>query len=105
MKLAKVPFDKLAAGVKTVESRLYDDKRRGVAVGDEIVFRLNENPEVTVTRRVVSLHVYPNFRSMMADLPAGRFGWDTAEEATAEIERHYFAEDQEKFGVIGIGLG
>lgn len=107
MKLAKEPFDKISSGTKTVEARLYDDKRRAIALGDEIVFRLvgdglADDPVRTVTKRVTALHIYPDFEAMMYDLPVNRFGWNTPEQAVKEIGRFYTLEDQERSGVVGI---
>lgn len=36
MKLNESPFDKIKNGTKTVEFRLYDDKRKQIKVGDNI---------------------------------------------------------------------
>jgi ASC-1-like (ASCH) protein len=103
MKLAKEPFDKIANGSKTIESRLYDEKRRAIAIGDEICFRQHDG-EGTVTKTVYALHVYGSFTDLMHDLPAGRFGWNEAGQALEEIERFYSKEDQIRHGVLGIGL-
>lgn len=104
MRLAKIPFEKMRNGTKTIESRLFDEKRQRIGLGDEIIFRLNDDPSQTAKRTVVSLHRYSTFRDMMSDLPPERFGWETAEEAIAEINRFFTGEEQGKFGIIGIGL-
>ena len=36
MRLHDVPFKKIQAGTKTIEMRLYDEKRQMIQVGDEI---------------------------------------------------------------------
>ena len=38
MKLNESPFDRIKNGTKTVEFRLYDDKRKQIKVGDKIEF-------------------------------------------------------------------
>ena len=38
MKLNDAPYDMIKSGQKTVELRLYDEKRRMISVGDEIEF-------------------------------------------------------------------
>ena len=38
MKLNQSPFDRIKNGTKTVEFRLYDDKRKQIKVGDKIEF-------------------------------------------------------------------
>ena len=44
MKLNPEPFDKIASGKKTIELRLYDEKRKTVLPGDEIIFTHIHNP-------------------------------------------------------------
>lgn len=36
LKLASLPFESIKSGRKTIESRLYDEKRREINLGDEI---------------------------------------------------------------------
>ena len=36
MKLKEDPFERMKNGTKTIEFRLYDEKRRKIKVGDEI---------------------------------------------------------------------
>ncbi len=38
MKLQREPFNKVLSGEKIIESRLYDEKRQQVKVGDQIEF-------------------------------------------------------------------
>ena len=51
MKLALEPFDMIADGRKTIELRLYDDKRKKIKLGDEIQFICIEPPYV-LSRRI-----------------------------------------------------
>lgn len=38
MKLKAEPFEKIVSGGETVEFRLFDEKRRRLNLGDEIIF-------------------------------------------------------------------
>ena len=38
MKLKESPFERIKNGTKTIEFRLYDEKRRKVKIGDKIEF-------------------------------------------------------------------
>ena len=40
MKLNESPFERIKNGTKTIEFRLYDEKRRQIKIGDKIVFIL-----------------------------------------------------------------
>ena len=47
MKLKNDPFQKIKTGKKTVELRLYDNKRRQLDIGDDIIFtNLSYSPEI-----------------------------------------------------------
>ena len=45
MKLHPAPFEMIKSGKKTIELRLYDEKRRKIKVGDEIIFTNTVNGE------------------------------------------------------------
>ena len=38
MNLASEPFEQISSGAKTIELRLYDEKRQAVSAGDTIIF-------------------------------------------------------------------
>ena len=38
MKLLEDPFDRIKNGIKTIEFRLFDEKRRLIKIGDKIEF-------------------------------------------------------------------
>ena len=104
MRLAKSPLDKIVAGIKIIESRLYDDKRKLIDVGDQIEFSQNDNPDVVVKRNVVALYRYSSFSDMFSDFPSQYFGGESKEALITEIEQFYPLDEQTKFGVIGIRL-
>ena len=57
MQLQPEPFDMIKSDEKTIELRLYDEKRRKIRIGDEIVFTNTENGE-TLAVRVIDLAVF-----------------------------------------------
>jgi ASC-1-like (ASCH) protein len=107
MKLAAAPFAAIESGRKTIELRLWDDKRQKLAVGDEIVFSLAGEEGRTLVRRVVALHRFDSFEELYAALPLERCGYTEDELATAsphDMERYYDPEDIRRLGVVGIEL-
>lgn len=105
MNLQKEPFDKIKNGTKIIESRLYDEKRQLIKVGDAITFICTdgEKPE-SVTVTVQALFLYPSFTAIMSELPAGWFGHSKSQDAIDEINQFYSTDDQKKFGVVGIRI-
>ena len=106
MNLHPQPYEMIKSGQKTIELRLYDEKRQAVRVGDEIVFTNNTSGE-TLRAKVVKLHVFDNFNELYASLPLLQCGYtpedvDTA--APADMEQYYSIEKQGKYGVVGIEI-
>lgn len=104
MKLSAIPFNKIKNGTKTIESRLYDEKRRLIKVGDQIEFSNNNDAGDKVMVVVKELYLYPTFQEMFSNFPPGDFGGESQEELLEEIEQFYPREDQLRGGVVGIKL-
>ncbi len=104
MKLAQAPFEKIASGKKIIESRLYDEKRQKINVGDVIEFLQNENSEQKISKKVRALYRYAAFEEMFVDFPAEYFGGESKEYLSKEIHQFYSPEEEKQFGVIGIRL-
>ncbi len=60
-KLKQEPFEKIRNGNKTIELRLYDEKRQQVQIGDFIEFSLMDNPNEKIQTRVTALHHFDSF--------------------------------------------
>ena len=104
MKLRPKPFEKIKAGTKTIESRLYDKKRRQIKIGDVIVFKKHPKLEETIETEVVALLNYTTFAKLMSDFPPEHFGGQDKQELLEELEQFYSLEDQRGNTVLGIKL-
>ncbi len=102
MKLSLIPFEKIANGMKVIESRLYDEKRQKIIVGDAIEFACNEDLNKKILVKVKKLHHYPTFLDMFNNLDINYFDGDSIDELLEEIETFYPKDAQLKYGVIGI---
>ena len=106
MKLKRVPFDKIKNGTKTVEMRLYDEKRQLLEVGDIIEFSCVDNDEKLVCK-VISLNKFNSFEELYATVPLERCGYSADEILTAsanDMLEYYSLEKQRQYGVLAIGL-
>lgn len=107
MKLHATPFDMIASGKKTVELRLYDEKRRSIGVGDEIVFTHSKDPARALRCRVIALHIFPSFEELYKALPLLKCGYTEQDIVTAspdDMELYYTKEQQKQNGVVGIEI-
>ena len=106
MKLQSEPFLMIKSGKKTIELRLYDEKRRAVSVGDEIVFvRADSGEEVRCA--VTALYPFPSFSVLYASLPLLACGYTEQNVALAspeDMSRYYPREEEARYGVLGIGI-
>ena len=105
MRLKKDPFEKIWEGSKTIELRLYDEKRRNVCVGDSIEFENLSNNSQRIVVCVTALHLFDSFEKLYESLPLEKCGYshDEAENASAsDMNAYYSLEEQASFGVVGI---
>ncbi|MBE6960485.1 MAG: 23S rRNA (uracil(1939)-C(5))-methyltransferase RlmD [Ruminococcaceae bacterium] len=106
MKLKPSPFEKIKSGQKTIELRLYDEKRQQIKVGDGITFT-NTSTGEQVRAIVRKLHRFDSFAELYRTLPLLQCGY-TAEDVDkahpSDMEQYYSTEEQEKYGVVGIEL-
>lgn len=105
MKLKQEPFEKIRNGDKTIELRLYDEKRQQVQIGDFIEFSLMENPKEKIQTRVTALHRFNSFQELYASLPKVKLGYKSDETPDPNhMDAYYSREEQEKYGVVGIEI-
>ena len=107
MRLNPIPFESIANGTKTVELRLYDEKRRKLRIGDVIEFVSTENGSRTVEVRVTDLLLFDSFDALYKSLPLSACGYAEDELDTAspeDMEQYYSKEKQAQYGVVGIQI-
>ncbi len=106
MKLNERPFEKLKQGIKTLEVRLYDEKRREIKLGDIIEFQKLPDLTETVRVQVTGLLVYPKFENLIDDTPTEWMGYEESQRDYLRTSMYeiYTKEDEEKFGVLGIRM-
>ena len=106
MKLHSEPFEMIKSGRKTIELRLWDEKRRKIRPGDTIVFTNTVSGE-TLEASVKALHRFDSFEELYKQLPLLKCGYTEEDIATArccDMESYYSTDEQAKYGVVGIEL-
>ena len=106
MKLHSSPFEMIKSGEKTIELRLFDEKRQKVKVGDKIIF-INTTTGETLNTTVVKLHRFNSFDELYKSLPLLQCGFTSENVDKAipsDMEQYYCVEEQNKYGVVGIEL-
>ena len=104
MSLAAGAFKAVAAGSKTVEMRLYDEKRKKLRVGDVIEFCNIDTHEV-ISCRVISLVRCKDFFEVYGMYDKISLGYNESDEARAEdMYEFYSAEKISAYGVLAIEI-
>ena len=107
MTLHESPFLAIKSGQKTIEMRLWDEKRKTILVGDQIRFTLRDNESQTILTEVVSISVFDSFEKLYDAFPLSALGYTQEEFATAspaDMGQYYSPEQQAACGVVGIGI-
>ncbi len=107
MKLNASPYERIVAGTKTIEIRLYDEKRQAVNVGDQIEFAKLPDLREKIRVNVLALHKYKTFRDLASDLGLKDHAanpTDTIDEWVRNCYTVYSPEEEQKYGVVGIRI-
>ena len=106
MKLNPEPFEMIKSGMKTIELRLFDEKRQKIKVGDSIIFTETVTGE-KLNVKVEKLHRFDSFGELYKSLPLLKCGYSektVTEAKPSDMEEYYSAEEQKRYGVVGIEI-
>ena len=101
MKLNESPFERIKDGTKTVEFRLYDDKRRKIKIGDKIEFSKLPELQETILVDVIKLYREETFKKLFEKLYTDK---EEIKSKTASMYKYYSPEKEKEYGVLGIEL-
>ncbi len=101
MKLNESAFDRMKNGTKTIEFRLYDEKRQQIKIGDKIEFSKAPDLQEKLLVDVIDLYKDDKFENLFKKLNMDK------EEITRKIQsvhKFYSPEKEEQYGVLGIKI-
>ncbi len=106
MKLANKPFEMIKSGEKTIELRLYDEKRQQLKIGDEIEF-VNLATLEKMVCGISNIYVFRSFDELYKSLPLLKCGYtkdDIQNADPKDMDAYYSEEEQKLYGAVGIEL-
>ena len=104
LRLHNEPFELINSGSKTIEMRLYDEKRKLIKEGDIIIFT-NRLTDEKLKTKVIKLHLFNNFKELYNAFPCVSLGYKINEKIDpSDMEKYYPKEEQKKYGVVGIEI-
>lgn len=92
----------LKSGIKTIELRLYDEKRKKIKVKDEILFSDTADVSDNFKAVVIALHKAEDFNALCDRILPVQAGFTSKEELINTLNDFYTPEKQQQFGVVGI---
>lgn len=101
MKLNEDPFERIKNGTKTIEFRLYDEKRRKVKIGDKIEFSKLPDLQEKILVDVLDLYTEPSFEELFKKLYEDK---ELAKQKANAMYEIYSPENEKKYGVVGIKI-
>jgi len=119
MHLSGDMFEAVKAGTKTVEVRLFDEKRKRIDIGDYIEFRREGNEEDRILKRVGDIYAEPSFREIferntfnarsewVRRFSPEQFGFPencSVEDFVDGMHKYYDKEKEEELGAIAFVL-
>ena len=107
MKLTPSPFEMIRNGKKTIELRLYDEKRKCISSGDKITFVNTDDDNDLLNVMVENMFVFNSFEELYSNLPLLECGYtenDVSMASPDDMEQYYSKDEQKKYGVVGIKI-
>ena len=101
MKLNESPFERIKNGTKTIEFRLFDEKRQLVKVGDKIEFSRLPDLNEKILVDVLELYQERTFKELFDKLGDNE---EIAKKNAESMYTIYSPEEEAKYGVLGIKI-
>ena len=101
MKLQESPFERIKNGTKTVEFRLYDEKRSKIKIGDQIEFSKLPDLQETILVDVLDLYREDTFENLFKKLFTDE---DEIKKKTKSMYQYYSPDEETQYGVVGIKI-
>lgn len=101
MKLNEDPFERIKNGSKTIEFRLYDEKRQKVRVGDQIEFSKLPDLKEKIIADVIDLYKEESFEKLFKKLGESD---EKAKNDSNRMYEIYSPEKEKQYGVLGIKI-
>ena len=101
MKLNESPFERIKNGTKTIEFRLYDEKRQQIKVGDKIEFSKLPDLQEKLIVDVIELYREDTFEKLFKKIYLDK---EEIKRKTKSMYQYYSPEKEKEYGVLGIKI-
>ena len=101
MKLNESPFERIKNGTKTIEFRLYDEKRQQIKIGDQIEFSKLPDLQEKLLVDVIDLYKEDTFEYLFRKLYLDE---EEIIRKTKYMYQYYSTEKEKEYGALGIKI-
>lgn len=101
MRLKESPFERIKNGTKTIEFRLYDEKRSKIKIGDQIEFSKLPDLQETILVDVLDLYRDSTFETLFKKLFHDK---EEIKRKTSSMYQYYSPDEEKQYGVVGIKI-
>ncbi len=101
MKLNESPFERIKNGTKTIEFRLYDEKRQQIKIGDQIEFSKLPDLQEKLLVDVIDLYKEDTFEYLFRKLYLDE---EEIIRKTKSMYQYYSTEKEKEYGALGIKI-
>ena len=101
MKLNESPFERIKNGTKTIEFRLYDEKRQQIKIGDKIEFSKSPDLQEKLLVDVIDLYREDTFENLFRKLYSDE---EEIIQKTKTMHKIYSPEKEQQYGILGIKI-
>ncbi|CEN87326.1 ASCH domain-containing protein [Paraclostridium sordellii] len=97
-------FNLIDKNLKSIELRIYDQKRRLISVGDNIEFVNSLDAKTSILVEVTNIEIFRSFKDLIEHTDKKLLGWAHLSEDTIldKLREIYSIDDENKFGVVKI---
>jgi hypothetical protein len=99
MKLQNEPFNQIKLGIKKIEIRLNDEKRKIFEINDYIEFTNITTLEIMFVK-ITNLYHFESFEKLFNNFDNSTLGCGSYE----EMYKYYSKEEENKYGILGIEI-
>ena len=104
MNLQNDPFNKISARFKTIEMRLFDEKRQALKIGDIIIFTNSLNGNI-LKCEIINLYQFSSFEELYSRFDPIKLGYNEGDVVDYHDMEQYYPKDLiTKYGVLGIEI-
>ncbi len=104
MHLTSIPFEQIKKGDKKIETRLFDEKRQHLTIGDIIIFYKRPENKENLKVKIIELTKFKTFTDAYKNYDLRKYEKKhiSIKSAVDSMYKYYSKEDEKLFGVIVI---